>query len=198
MAGTGVSRLNDRQEAFCNEYLIDLNATQSAIRAGYSKATAHAIAHKLLKKADIRQRLDELRSELLAAKAMTPGKVLDEWRKLATFDVRKLYHGDGTPRAIHDLDDDTAAAIVGLDCVMVGNEDRGVGQVLKYKLASKQAALDSIAKHFGMFVDRTEHSGPGGGPIQIAGDPDEMARRLAFFLSRVAEKETPPKLEFPE
>jgi phage terminase small subunit len=132
---------------------------------------------------------------------MTPEKVLDEWRKLATFDARKLFWPDGTPKAITDLDDDTAAAIVGLDTVTVGNADMGIGQILKFKLASKQAALDSIAKHFGMFVDRQEITGRNGGPIETAvGNADELARRIAFMLQNAAPEVPalpPPAQEFP-
>lgn len=60
--------LNDKQEMFCREYLVDLNATQAAIRAGYSEKTANRIAAQLLSKLDIEKRIQELmnrRSERL-------------------------------------------------------------------------------------------------------------------------------------
>ena len=182
------SGLSEQQERFCNEYLIDLNGTQAAIRAGYSERSAHVHASRMLTKAKIVDRLSQLRAELAKSKRITPERVVEEFQKLALFDVRKLYHGDGTPKAITDLDDDTAAAIVGLDAVMVGNADMGVGQVLKYKLASKQSALESLAKIFGMqSPERIEHSGPNGGPIEVV-DPAETARRVAFTFLQVEAK----------
>lgn len=188
MAQRVESGLSEQQERFCNEYLIDLNGTQAAIRAGYSEQTAHVQASRMLTKVKIAERLNQLRAELAKSKRITPERVVEEFQKLALFDVRKLYHGDGTPKAITDLDDDTAAAIVGLDSVMVGNADLGVGQVLKYKLASKQSALESLAKIFGMHAaDRVEHSGPNGGPIEVV-DPAETARRVAFTFLQVEAK----------
>lgn len=64
--------LTDKQEMFCREYLIDLNATQAAIRAGYSVKTANRIAAKLLSKVDIQNRIAELkaqRNDLVSIKA---------------------------------------------------------------------------------------------------------------------------------
>lgn len=53
--------MTEKQEAFCREYLIDYNATQAAIRAGYSEKTARSIANKMLTNADIKKRLSELK-----------------------------------------------------------------------------------------------------------------------------------------
>lgn len=55
--------LNDKQMAFCQEYIVDLNATQAAIRAGYSKKTARAIANKLLTKVDIQAVIEKLKAK---------------------------------------------------------------------------------------------------------------------------------------
>lgn len=53
--------MTEKQEAFCREYLIDYNATQAAIRAGYSEKTARSIANKMLTNADVKKRLSELK-----------------------------------------------------------------------------------------------------------------------------------------
>ena len=62
-AGGVMSKLNDKQETFCQEYVIDINATQAAIRAGYSEKTANRIASQLLSKLDIQERIAELKQE---------------------------------------------------------------------------------------------------------------------------------------
>ncbi len=57
-----MAKLTDKQELFCQEYLIDLNATQAAVRAGYSERTARQIGEQNLSKLDIQSRLKELQS----------------------------------------------------------------------------------------------------------------------------------------
>jgi len=64
-----------KQEQFCAEYLIDLNATQAAIRAGYSPSRANATAYKLLTNADIQTRINDLRAERFKATIMTAEEV---------------------------------------------------------------------------------------------------------------------------
>ena len=73
---------------------------------------------------------------------------------LAFFDPRKLFNDDGSPKGIHALDDDTAAAIVGIKVVSVGHAEMGSGKVLEYKIANKNGALDSLARTKGMFNDK--------------------------------------------
>lgn len=179
--------LTPKQELFCQEYLIDLNATRAAKAAGYSEKSAHDIGSENLRKPEIQARLSELRGNLMDKLEISKERVVTELARLALFDVRKLYHNDGSPKSLADLDDDTAAAIVGLDVALIGNSEVGQGTVLKYKMADKKGALESIGKHLGMFVDRVEHSGPEGGPIEVSSSID-TARRVAFALARGAKE----------
>ncbi len=148
--------LNDKQKRFVDEYLKDLNATQAAIRAGYSAKTAYAIAEKLLRKAEIQQAVQDAKKARSKRTEITQDRVLQELARLAFFDPRKIFHGDGSPTAVHELDDDTAAAVSGLDVVNIGNSDVGIGQVLKYKVADKGAALTNAMRHLGMFNDKLD------------------------------------------
>lgn len=178
------ANLNEKQERFCREYLVDLNGAQAAIRAGYSKKTARAIAYELLTKPHVQSYLLELRGKVAQKLEITQERVAQEYARLGFFDVRNLYNDDGTPKAISDLDDDTAAAVVGVDTATIGNQDVGIGQVLKIRLADKKAALDSICKMFGFNApEKQEHSGV----VQIEDTPAgrlELARQLAFLLRR--------------
>jgi terminase small subunit len=149
--------LTAKQAAFVREYLVDLNATQAAIRAGYSKKTANVIASELLAKPNIQSAIQEEMKKRAERTEITADKVLKEFAKLAFFDPRKLFDDKGNPKDITELDDDTAAALAGLDVVQDFDPDTGVtSYTKKYKLASKQAALDSLGRHLGMFLDRTE------------------------------------------
>ena len=143
--------LNPKQARFVDEYLIDLNATQAAIRAGYSPRRAEVTGSEMVGKRNIAEAIAAKRKRLEIKTEITQERVLKEYAKLAFFDPRKLLNADGSPKPINELDDDTAAAIAGLD-IEEANENRGV--VRKYKIADKKGALDSVARHLGMFNDK--------------------------------------------
>ena len=137
-------KLTPKQEKFCQEYMIDLNATQAAIRAGYSKDTANRIASENLTKPDIQEFITILRLETSKRTEITIDAVLNEYRKLAMFDVRKLYNDDGSIKSVSDLDDDTAGAIIGIEVI-----EGEFTNTKKVKLSDKKGALDSICKVLG-------------------------------------------------
>jgi len=165
--------LTDKQSRFVEEYLIDLNATQAAIRAGYSAKTAEWIGPQLLGKTHVAEAVRAGRASLSKRVEITQERVLQEYARIAFFDPRKVFDSTGAPRPIHELDDDTAAAIVGLEVVQVGNAEVGVGDVLKYKMADKKGALDSVARHLGMFNDKLD--------LKVT---DALAERLARARKR--------------
>ena len=155
-------KLTPKQKRFVSEYLIDLNATQAAIRAGYSTKTAHSIGQENLTKPEIKQAIEKAMQKRQQRTEITQERVLQEYARLAFYDPRKLFQSDGTPKPIEALDDDTAAALSGLE---VREEFEGTGEnrtfagyTKKYKLASKLGALDSIAKHLGMFNDKGQET----------------------------------------
>lgn len=78
-----MNKLTDKQEKFCNEYLIDLNATQAAIRSGYSEKTARQIASQFLTKLNIQERIAQLRAEIKEKTQITPESVLKDLQKAA-------------------------------------------------------------------------------------------------------------------
>jgi len=82
--------LNQRQVAFINEYLIDLNATQAAIRAGYSEKTAGQIGHELLKKPEITEALAESRKKLAERAEISQDLVLKRWLEIANANPNDL------------------------------------------------------------------------------------------------------------
>lgn len=79
-----MAKLTDKMEQFCNEYIIDFNATQAAIRAKYSEKTAYSIGNENLKKPEIKERIAELINEHIdGTRSELKKKVLDELEKLA-------------------------------------------------------------------------------------------------------------------
>ena len=78
-----MSKLTEKQKRFCEEYLIDLNATQSAIRSGYSVKTARQIAQRMLTNVDIQSYIQELREKQSKRTEITADKVLEELGSVA-------------------------------------------------------------------------------------------------------------------
>jgi phage terminase small subunit len=157
-----VNGLLPKQAKFVDEYLLCANATQAALAAGYSSKTARVIGQENLLKPAIASILEQKQvviakrqDERLEAMELTEARVARETARIAFFDPRKLFDAEGNPKAITELDDDTAAAIGGLDVLEewegTGKERRLVGYVKKYKIADKNSALERAAKILAMF-----------------------------------------------
>lgn len=150
-------KLTPKQERFVQEYLVDLNATQAAIRAGYSKKTACEQASRLLANVKVQTAIQETRNAIQKRTEITQDMVIQEAAKLAFFDVRKMFDKNGKPLDISELDDDTAAALVGLDVQDVADPDGDyIGYVKKYKMADKLKALELLGRRFGAFEPKDE------------------------------------------
>lgn len=147
-------KLNDKQKLFVSEYLIDRNAGKAAIRAGYSPKTADAQACRLLKNVKIREAVDAGMDRLEKRNELSQDRVIREYMKIAFLDPRKIFTSTGELLPVSDIDDDSAAALAGVDVVTIGNDYVGIGEVRKVKLVNKLGALDSLARHLGMFNDK--------------------------------------------
>lgn len=144
--------LTPKQERFVQEYLVDLNATAAAKRAGYNSKTAYSIGQENLKKPEIQSAIQEAKINLQKRTEITQDMVIRETAKLAFFDVRKMFDQNGKPLDISELDDDTAAALVGLDVQDIADPDGDyVGYVKKYKMADKLKALELLGRRVGAF-----------------------------------------------
>jgi len=169
--------LTDKQQRFVEEYLIDLNATQAAIRAGYSAKTAGSIGEENLRKPEIAAAIQEAQEARSKRTEITADRVLQELAKIGFADIRKAVrwgatvavpveygegeeHADnGDPVRVHtdlalvasdEIDDETAAAIA---------EIRQTKEGLAIKMHDKKGALVDIGRHLGMFKDKLELSG---------------------------------------
>jgi phage terminase small subunit len=151
-----------KQARFVAEYLITGNATQAAIHAGYSPKSARFIGAENLTKPHIaaleaqkQSEISQRQVERLEAMELTEARVIRETARIAFFDARKLFDAQGNPKPITELDDDTAAAIGGLDVLEewegTGKVRHLVGFVKKYKIADKNAALERAAKILALF-----------------------------------------------
>jgi phage terminase small subunit len=150
--------LSAKQLAFVREYLVDMNATQAAIRVGYSAKTAGEQASRLL--ADVR--ISDAIMEAVAGRAerteITADRVLKELHALAFFDTRNLFNADGTLKAIPELDAVSATALGGFELQETTGEDGKTRVVTKkVKLLDRNSAIEKAMRHLGMFNDKQTH-----------------------------------------
>lgn len=144
--------LNTRERAFVHEYLIDLNQTQAAIRAGYSAKTANTKGYQLFAKVGIKAAIQKRIDERWRASIMKADEVQARLSKQARFTMRGLIKTEnGAP--VVDLENATEDQ---LDCITEASlSETGV---LKIKGPNVQGALAHMAKIHGLFVDKVEHS----------------------------------------
>ena len=150
--------LNDKQERFCYEYCIDLNATQAAIRAGYSENTARSIASALLTKINIKTKIKYLQDNLAETAGLSRLKVLNEHMKLAFSSIADLHNTWIKRKDFESLTDDQKACIAEIDTKVKteweydpDTKEREPISVeyVRIKLFDKQKALDAITKMLG-------------------------------------------------
>ena len=146
--------MNVKQKRFCAEYLVDLNATQAAIRAGYSPASAGSIGYELLKKPDIRARIDKGIAEQERRTGINADRVLRELGRIAFVSAPDLVNmDDATLKEGASADDLAAIASVKVKIIP---GPMGDGFEREIRLADKLKALELIGKHLGMFTDKVE------------------------------------------
>jgi len=151
--------LTAKKKRFAQEYVVDLNGTAAAIRAKYPERSARSRASKLLAEPEIQAYVQQLQAEKAKRCAIDADRVLAEYGKLAFLDPRRFFDEAGNLIPVHQLPPDVAAALAGMDVVMerVGEDEKGkplYAAVRKVKFADKKGALDSVARHLGMFIDR--------------------------------------------
>ena len=154
-----------RRELFCREYVIDFNAHQAAIRSGYSAKTAYSYASQLMKRMDVQIRIEELKAQVMEKVDLRREDVINEMRRIAFADTRKLFIPGGRNLVdIHDLDDDTAAAVESIEVVANTQQGAVVDYTHKIKMSSKLGALKELGKHFNIYED---HQKSGGGEMHV-------------------------------
>lgn len=149
--------LTKKQKLFCDEYLIDLNATQAAIRAGYSPDTAKEIGCENLTKPNIRAHIDRAMAERSKRTGINADRVIMELAKIALVNAADVINAeDATLR--EDAAPEDTAAIQSVKVKTFPTKD-GEGVEREIKMADKLKALELLGKHLGMFKDKLELSG---------------------------------------
>lgn len=159
--------LTVKQRMFVEEYLIDLNATQAAIRAGYSAKTADQQGSRMLANVKVQQAIAERMAERSKRTGVNQDRVVLELSKIAFLKMTDVVDRNGAIK--QDASEDDLACIESIKYKESDNEYGGSVE-REVKVASKLKALELLGKHLGMWNDKLDVNVTA--PIVISGESD--------------------------
>ena len=145
-----VAKLTAKQQRFCDEYLIDLNASQAAIRAGYSPKTAEQAASRLLTIVKVSDEIKRKMAERSKRTGINQDRVVQELAKLAFVNIADVVDLDNATVRRSATDEDLAC----IQSVKMKPSESGTEREIK--LYDKKASLELLGRHLGMFKDKLE------------------------------------------
>lgn len=161
-----MAKLNAKQQCFVDEYLIDLNATQAAIRAGYSVKTANEQGSQLLAKLSIQEAISKAMAERSKRTGVNQDRVVLELAKIAFVNANDLINPEDASIRPGASQDDLAC--IQLVKVKQSFSDKGDLTEREIRLNDKMKALELLGKHLGMWNDKLDVNITQ--PIVISGD----------------------------
>ncbi|HEX2920917.1 MAG TPA: terminase small subunit [Bacteroidales bacterium] len=199
---TNQKKLTPKEERFCYEYCIDLNATQAAIRAGYSKKTARSIGSRLLTNVDVYERIKEMKTNLSETAGISALKVLLEHKKLAYSSFSEIHETWYKRVDFEKLDKSTKDCISEIETKIRTEWEYNPDtekkepirvEYVRIKLYDKQKALDSISKMLGYDAPvKAELTGKGGRDLipenGLSGLSIEELKQLHSLLAKAGAK----------
>lgn len=164
--------MTNAQKRFCDEYLVDLNATR-AYKVAYPNCkkdeTARANSSRLLTNANIQEYISKRQKEIEKRTEVTQDMVVQELAKIAFFNIKDIYSENGTLKQIKDIDNNTSKAIASIKTLQkagsmkininMQGQDEEVPlehieeQTIEFRTNDKVKALELLGKHLGMFND---------------------------------------------
>ncbi len=147
--------LTPKQTRFVAEYVIDLNATQAAIRCGYSAKTAQPAASRLLSNVMVQDAVRAATARQLERLDLSAALTLAAIRRQVVGDIRNLFDADGNLIPINQLRADDAALIAGFEVVMrnAGAGDGHTETVVKVRLTDRAKYVQMAAQHFALLTE---------------------------------------------
>jgi len=184
-------KLTPRQSRFVDEYLVDLNATQAAIRAGYSEKTADSQSARLLVNVKVQSTIQGRMHRRSERTEVDSDYVLRRLADIDEMDILDILTDDGALKPIKDWPKTWRTTLSGLDIsttITNFKEELTENILKKIKWPDKVKNLELIGKHVDVqaWRERLEHTGPNGGPIQTINSemtPQEAAAAYADTLN---------------
>jgi phage terminase small subunit len=156
--------MTERHQRFVDEYLVDLNVSRAARAAGYvgtGPRYPSEMGCRLLKRPDVRAAVAARKATQVEQADLTAVAVLDQLRALSMLDMREFFDEDGTLKPPSQWTADMGRSVASFDVVKrnVTSGDGKVDDVFRVRLVDKVRSLEMLAKHFGLLIDRVDHSG---------------------------------------
>lgn len=148
-----MAKLTEKQQRFVDEYLIDLNATQAAIRAGYSAKTADVQGSRMLGNVKVQQAIAEAMAKRSKRTGVNQDRVVLELAKIAFVKMTDIVDSEGRIRS--NATDDDLSCIESIKYKESDNEYGGSVE-REVKISSKLKALELLGKHLGMWNDKLD------------------------------------------
>ena len=165
-------KLTPKQVRFVDEYLVDFNATQAAIRAGYKAKTAHVIGAENLRKPKIAEEIARRQKDLQKRTEVSQDRVVKELARIAFANLADYLHVETQTRTKDDGTEVTYQTVMFNETQELSADQRAALAVVKQsvngfelKLHDKIKALELLGRHIGMFNDKLSLSGSDGGPL---------------------------------
>lgn len=149
-----MAKMTEKQKRFIEEYLIDLNATQAAIRAGYSPKYADREGHKLVENSRVSEAIEKALAERSRRTGINQDRVVQELAKIAFVKITDVVNDDC--EILPDADEADLAAIESVKVKSIPTKSGEVGVEREVKLSSKLKALELLGKHLGMWNDKLD------------------------------------------
>lgn len=162
--------LNPQRRRFVEEYLVDLNGTEAAIRAGYSRRSAKAQASQLLAVPEVQAAVSEAQASRSARTKIDAEWVLKRLADEAEADVADLYDESGALKPVKDWPLIwRKGLIVGMDVEEIREDGVVVGVIRKPRFSDRTKRIELIGKHVGVqaFREQLGVGDPSGGPLKI-------------------------------
>lgn len=156
--------LTDKQEMFCREYLIDLNATQAAIRAGYSARTANRTASENLSKPDIQSRIAELKAQRNDLVGINATYVLNRLVEIDQMDVLDILNSTGELKPVAEWPKVWRTTLSGMEVMEMASDGNEAALLKKIKWPDKVRNLELLGKHIDVsaFKETVDHKSSDG------------------------------------
>ncbi len=164
--------LTPKQRRFVDEYLIDSNATQAALRAGYSPKSSRDIGQQLLNKTHIAPVIEARQRAIAAQKGISAERVLQElavigFSNIEHYRLNDAYHLTLTADAPEHAMRAIASVKHRIRTIPHDEGETELQHDIEYRLWDKNVALTNLGKYLKLFIERHEVSGPDGGPLPV-------------------------------
>lgn len=181
---------NPRHESFCLGIIAQKSVINAFVDAGFVQSgTNDGNAFRLRNRPDVKARIAELQGAVAEEAVVSQADVLRELAKIGFSDIGDIFTDTGALKPVHLMNAATRGAVSAIKVKtsrVPGGEPADVEHTVEIKFWDKNSALEKVGKHLGMFTDKLALSNPDGSPLAAPQTDIELARLIAFTLTKAA------------